>query len=52
MAVWDTTRRPSSQRVGTFRLGSMLLALQQAGDHFFNDPDGNGWILHERPSRV
>jgi hypothetical protein len=35
--------------VGAFRLGSMLLALHQAGDRFFNDPDGNGWILQERP---
>ena len=51
MAVWDTTRRPSSQRVGAFRLGSMLLALHQAGDRF-NDPDGNGWILQERPGRI
>jgi hypothetical protein len=31
--------------VGAFRLGSMLLSLRQAGDRFFNDPDGNGWIL-------
>jgi hypothetical protein len=23
--------------------------LHQAGDRFFNDPDGNGWILQERP---
>jgi hypothetical protein len=52
MAVWDTTRRPSSQRVGAFRLGSMLLALHQAGDRFVNDPDGNGWILQEGPGRA
>ena len=49
---WDTTRRPSSQRVGAFLLGSMLLALHQAGDRFFNDPDGNAWILQERPGRA
>jgi hypothetical protein len=30
----------------------MLLALDQAGDRFFNDPDGNGWILQERPGRT
>jgi hypothetical protein len=53
MAVWDTTRRPSSQRVGAFRLGSMLLALHQDRDRFVNDPDGNGRILQESPrSRV
>jgi|SRR5215212_564891 len=48
-AVWDTTRRPSSQRVGAFLLGSMLPALHQAGDRFFNDPDGSAWILQDAP---
>ena len=51
-AVWDTTRRPSSQGVGAFLLGSMLPALHQAGDRFFSDPDGNAWILQERPGRT
>jgi hypothetical protein len=37
-AVWDTTRRPSSQRVGAFLLVSMLPALHQAGDRYFSDP--------------
>ena len=49
MAVWDTTRRLSSQRVGAFGLGSLLLALPQAGDRFVNDPDGIGWILRKAP---
>jgi hypothetical protein len=30
----------------------MLPALHQTGDRFFNDPDGNGWILQERPGRA
>jgi hypothetical protein len=30
----------------------MLLSLRQAGDRFFNDPDGNGLILQERPGRT
>jgi hypothetical protein len=30
----------------------MLLALHEAGDGFVNDPDGNAWILQERPGRA
>jgi hypothetical protein len=51
MAVLDTIGRPSSQRGSAFLLGPMLLASPQAGDRFLNDPDGNAWILRERPGR-
>jgi hypothetical protein len=30
----------------------MLLALHQAGDRFFNDPDGDTWILQNARSHV
>jgi hypothetical protein len=43
------TRRPSSRRVGAFRLGSMLLALHQAGDRFVNDPDGTAGSSRKAP---
>ena len=43
---------PVLQRVGAFLLGSIFLALHQAGDRFFNDPDGNAWILQERRGRA
>jgi hypothetical protein len=41
-----------SLTTGAFLLGSVLLALHQAGDRFFDDPDGNAWIVHERPGHA
>jgi hypothetical protein len=41
-----------SLTTGAFLLGSVLLALHQAGDRFFNDPDGNAWILQEGLGRA
>jgi hypothetical protein len=51
MAVLDTIGRLSSQRGSAFLLGPMLLASHQAGDRFFNDLDGNAWILQKRLGR-
>jgi hypothetical protein len=40
------------QVAGNCDLGSVLLVLHQAGNRFFDDPDGNAWIVHERPGRA
>jgi hypothetical protein len=47
-----TIRRPSSHEWASSSWAPCSWVVPGAGDRFFSDPDGNGWILEERPGRV
>jgi hypothetical protein len=49
--AWFTSTRPIHPAITneTSPHHAEALALHQAGDRSFNEPDGNAWILQERP---